>query len=65
MENSTTTSVTPPKATLTSFALKDQSHGIGYDSRSVLHNPCELGQSIESDHQHPQDNSNTNPTEMQ
>ena len=60
MENSTTTSVTPPKAILTSFALKDQSNGIGYDSRSVLHHPCELGHNIESEHQHLQDNPNPN-----
>ena len=62
MENSiTSTSVSPPKATLTSFASsKDQLTGIGNDSRSVLNNLGDLDQNLESGAQHVQDHLSPN-----
>ena len=62
MENSiTSTSVSPPKATLTSFASsKDQLAGIGNDSRSVLNNLGDLDQNLESGAQHVQDHLSPN-----
>lgn len=58
MENSTlvTTSVKPPKPTLTSVASKGHSTGIRNEEQSVLHNPYEVGQSSELSSQRLQDN---------
>ena len=58
----TSTSVTPPKATLTSFASsKDQLTGIGNDSRSVLgQNLGVFGHNIDSEPEHLHDHLNPN-----